>query len=551
MNVRRILGVAVLVAMGGGGAMSARGDVFQLKDGRVLSGSMSRDVSGGALIHEEDGTTVAVKPGDVVRTTLTSKITPEQAANSEWTRDAALIKQSGDLQTIISLHQQFLDKYGSQAIAAMVRESMTEYEKLAKQDGVKFRGRWMPAAQVDVTLQQWESKAAPAVTLYKAGQLRAALLEARHVIDADGANPNALQIAGLAAYRLNNLAAAVDYFTALADADPSDVMAENNLGVILFTSGRQAESLGHYARALQAAPTQRLVADNVLEALAAFTGSVDAPIYQNLVRQFSQSESRIESVMATRGLYRYGATWVPTAVADRLNGNLQAIKNAMARLDSAYQGQQQGGGSIADQLRQATDEYNNTLLSIQYLSNAMLNGSGGGDLAARRQSLLNDLERERQVKTALEAKRDALVTGSPDLFAEAARLKAALADAQKLGYAGVQRIMDLGEAENPPSPVVIAMPPPFVSQPVIAQQVVPVVPAPLPSTPAVAYNDPYQQVYGGGGFVPILLVPQRLHDGHHGFNNGITPIVPVRGPVAPVGPRQPSLDGLPNNGNRG
>jgi tetratricopeptide (TPR) repeat protein len=560
MGTQRFFKMVLVAAVAS--AIPAYGDLFQLKDGRVLSGTMARDGGGDAVIHTEDGSTVTVKPGEVVRTTLTSRLTPDEAANSEWTRDAALIKQANDLPTIIALHEQFLKKYPDQAIAATVRKSQAEYEKLMKQDGVKFRGRWMPAAQVDVTLRQWAAKAAPAMTLYKSGQLRAALVEARRVIDADASNPNALEVAGLAAYRLNNLNGAADYFAALVEADPADVLAENNLGVILFSNGRQAESLGHYTRALQAAPTQRLVADNVLEALAAFTGSVDAPVYQNLVRQFNQSEGRIEAEMATTaggGLYRYGATWVPAAEAARLNGNLQAIKTAMARLDSAYQGQQQDGGTIAEQLKQATDDYNNTLASIQYLNSAMLNGTGGSDVVARRQALLSDLERERQQKAALEAQRDALVTGSPDLFTEAARLKVALAEAKRIGYTGVQRIMDVGEAENPPAPVVIAMPPPFVSQPVVVQ-VVPVVPAPAPQTPAVAYNDPYQQVYGGGeGFVPLIVLPQRggegLHDGmrgdgHRGVITG-TPIVPARGPVAPVGPRSPSLDGSTNGGNRG
>jgi tetratricopeptide (TPR) repeat protein len=503
------------------------------------------------VIRGEGGTSVTVKPEDVVKTTLTSRITPEQAANAEWTRDAALIRQSVDLQGIISLHEQFLAKYGSQAIAATVKGSLAEYEKLAKQDGVKFRGRWMPAAQVEVTLRQWSAAAVPATKLYKAGQLRAALAEAKRVVDGDAANPDALVIAGLACYRLNNLAGAADYFAALAEADPSSVLAENNLGVILFTSGRQAESLVHYTHALQADPMQRMVADNVLEAFAAYSGATDAPVYKNLVRQFNQCESRIEATMAARGMYRFGATWVPTAEAARLNGNVQAIKNAMAQLDATYQGQQHDGGSIADQLKQATDDYNNTLTSIQYLNSAMLDGTGGLDVAVRRQSLLNDLERERQQKAALEAKRDALVTGSPDLFAAAAHLKTALADAQRVGYTGVQRIMDLGEAENPPAPVVIAMPPAFVPEPVLVQRVVPVVPA--PAVPAVAYNDPYAQVYGGG-FLPLVIIPPRGGEGFHGGENGEghrgisggTPMVPVHGPVAPAGPHSPSVDGTTN-----
>ncbi len=278
-----LMAAAIAVTPWMGTMGQARGDVIELKDGRSLSGSMSRQ-EGSVVIETEDGGRVVVGPSDVARVRLTSNVTTLEAANSEWTRTAALIRQANDLPTIIALHQKFIDKFPQPAYSEGVRVSLVQYQKLAAQGGVKFRGRWMPAAQVQVTVRQWKDEAAPALALYHAGELRAALQAAQGVLDHNAGNPDAATIAGLAAYRLNDLKSAETHFTMLAANDPSSVLAENNLAVILFQRGRQAESLNHYVRALQAKPDNRLLADNIQEAMNAYSGNMDAQPYKDLVQ---------------------------------------------------------------------------------------------------------------------------------------------------------------------------------------------------------------------------------------------------------------------------
>ncbi len=548
---RAIIGAFIVMTAGNGAALA---DVIELKDGRILSGTSIRhgDI---AEIRVDGGASISVKPDDIIRTTLTSTTTPEEAATAEWTRDTALIKQASDLPTIIDLHQKFLQRFPDQQLSPIVSGSLEVYQRLQNQNGVKFRGRWMPAAQVDVTLRQWQSAAAPAAALYKAGKLRPALDAAKQLIAHDAANPQALTLAGLTAYRLDDLRASIDYFTALAEADPSDALAQNNLAVVLFSEKREVESLSHYTQALQAAPSNRLLADNIMEALHAYRGSTDAPLYQKLVRQFQQAETRLESDMAKRGLFRYGSTWVTQPQLDRLNATIQAITSAMAELQSQYQSAQQDSIAIADQLKTATDDYNNTVVSVQYLNSTMLQSGGDVGLSSRRDALLADLERSRQLKASLEAKRDALVTGRPEMFAQAAKLKTQLADATKSQFTGVQRIMDLGEAENPPPPTVVPLPPPVLVTPqIIVHQ-----DAPPNLAPPGDSNLAYQQIYnvGSNAVVPIFVIPpqqRRDHQRHDNEKNAPPPLSPIFPQIIvprPTGPTPFSGSTAPTNKHDG
>ncbi|HUO10931.1 MAG TPA: hypothetical protein VM008_21695 [Phycisphaerae bacterium] len=545
------LAVSVVV-----GSAVGWGDVIELKDGRTINGTLVRQ-GDEVMITGEDGSVVRAKPGDVTKVTLTSSMSVAQASDSDWTRAAAEIRRADDLQTIIEIHQKFLEKYPDEAVSPKVRTSMEGYQKLLEQHGVKFRGRWMPQAQVQVMMQEWSDRAKPALVKYRAGDLRGALEAAKGAIKADGANPDALTIAGLASYRLNMTGNARDYFASLVQNDPSSVLGENNLAVILFEQKRQAESLVHYGKAMQASPDNRFVADNIMEALNSYVGGggdVNSPAYVNLVRQFQQSESRIETQMARRGMYRYGSTWVPPAMLDRLNGNLQAIKNAMAQLDSQYQAGKTAMAQLDQAIAAATNDYNTTSLNISYLDSLISTSTGDvSSYIAQREDLARALQGIGQRKAKLEAERQnaaASVEVAPD---QAAKLKAAYAAALANQFTGVQRMMDWGEAENPPGPTIVQIPSPV---PVVLPP-----PGQMPEQVQQELTDSYQQMETPLGLVPVIGIPVPVrrgggdHDGRHGgWDHGgrgggsAVPLGPST-PTLPVAPRMnvlpPTVNGIP------
>ncbi len=525
----------------------SRADVIELKDGRVIVGTLLRK-GDDVTITSEDGKSINARPGDVTRVTLTSTVTPTQAADAEWTRDAAEIRRSDSLPAIIDLHQKFLDKYPDAAAAPSVRTSLDQYKELAKENGVKFHGRWMPEAQIQVQVQEWSDRARAALIKYRVGDLQGALDSAKGAIKDDPANPDALTIAGLAAYHLNMTGDARDHFTALTQGDPATVLGENNLAVILFSQKRQVESLIHYAHALQAAPDNRFVADNIEEALYAYTnngGDLNAPAYTGLVRQFQQAESRIEATMARKGLYRYGSTWVPAGVMDRLNANLQQIKNAMTQLDSQFQAARAATAALDNAIAQATNDYNTTALNLSYLDSLLASTTGDvGNILQQRDDLQRTLQAIADKRAKLVADRqnaDATLQSAPT---QADKLKAAYAAASTTQFTGIQRIMDWGEQDNVPPPTIVQIPAPNSIQ----------LPAPAP-TPAPApqqqtRTDNYHQLTTPLGLVPVIPVPIPINqgDGHHHDHNGGNPghnqNIP-NGPLTPQLPVAPRVIVLP------
>src|SRR6186713_192537 len=76
-------------------------DLIDLKDGRKLSGSMSRqgDV---IAIKTDDGRTITAKPDEILKVTLTGSVSPVDAAAAEWTRITQQIRTADDIRTILS-----------------------------------------------------------------------------------------------------------------------------------------------------------------------------------------------------------------------------------------------------------------------------------------------------------------------------------------------------------------------------------------------------------------------------------------------------------------
>src|SRR4051812_36592546 len=208
-------------------------DIIELKNGQKYTGTMSRQ-GDSVVIKTEDGQSVTAKPADVLRVTLTGGSAPStpDSAGAEWSRISSQIKTADSLQAIIDLHQKFLAKYPNAPEADDVRSSLQVYQNLAASGGVKFRGRWMPREQIEVTIRQWKDTARPVVDLYHLGKTKEALDSAKSLLKQDDQNPDLLTVAGLAAVRNNTLPLAHSYFAALASADPTNVLAENNLAVV-------------------------------------------------------------------------------------------------------------------------------------------------------------------------------------------------------------------------------------------------------------------------------------------------------------------------------
>jgi tetratricopeptide (TPR) repeat protein len=443
-----------------------RADIIELTDGRKFNGTMAR--TGDVItIKVDDGKVVTVKPGDIARITLTSVVSAEEAAAQEWTRVGAQVKAADDLRAVIDLYKGFAEKYPRAKQAGEAQSMLARYESIADKDPVKFRGKWMPRAQVGVVMKRWTEAARPALELYKAGRTRETLEAVKAVLADDDQNPDALTLGGLAAYRSNNLAQAKTYFTNLAAADPTSVLAENNLAVIATGQKQAGEAFVHYGKALQIMPGQRLLLDNIAEALNAYVaggGDKNSTAYRALAKAYEPAEARMEETMGQEDMVRWGATWVTKVQREQLVAAQERMRDQMGRLESQYTAARNALTNLDAQIKRATADLQNDQDTINTCTARLLASQGlTGDVtafyASLREVAATNYGRTLNYRGQLQAQFDQLVTGTKDFLAAAEKLKTALAAGGASGqYTGVQRIIDVGETENPPAPAGVADP---------------------------------------------------------------------------------------------
>ena len=118
----------------------------------------------------------------------------EDTAKAEWGKLSVQIKNETNLETIIGMHDRFLDKYADAAMAASVMASKEEFETLLKSGAAKFHGRWLAKDKLGVLQQQWRDDAAVAREFYRDGKFREALDAAMTRLLARGANPRSISI---------------------------------------------------------------------------------------------------------------------------------------------------------------------------------------------------------------------------------------------------------------------------------------------------------------------------------------------------------------------
>jgi hypothetical protein len=470
-RMKQMLVTAVLATA----ALPAWGDVIELRDGRKIYGTMSRQ-GNQIVIKGDDGKTTMAAQADVLHVTLTAPTRPASPAGpapaadiakSDWTRAAADIKKADNLQTVIDLHEKFLEKHPDSPMAQDVKKSLDVYQTLANANARKLYGQWMTEEQIDSTLKAWTEAARPARSAYREGRMKDALESARVLLAKDDRNPEALIVAGMAAYRTNVLPLAQRCFTTLAESEApraAALLAQNNLAVIAWQQKQPTEGLQRYLKALQLDSSNRSLLDNITAAINAYTrngGDKKAPGFRTLNEQYLRAEARMEGEMANRGLYRYGSQWVTKDDQERLKENAAAIHGRMEALDAQFKATRDQLVILDTQAKQANAELAsaNSALAIadsQLIQLSQSRTTGGqqaaqpGNLQLRRNLAAQDVQRANQKLSVVMSKRAQLQSAAPDFFGEADKLKAQLAAAEAASV-GEQHIMDLGDvAPEPP-----------------------------------------------------------------------------------------------------
>ena len=174
----------------------------------------------------------------------------------------------------------------------------------------------------------------------------------------------------------------------------------------------------------------------------------------------------------------------------------------MAQLDTQYAAARKSLATLEGQIRQTADDADSYARAVQFNDAQILIGTQRSlDVSyyySQRDAAAQNYDRSMRFKAQLATQHDQMAGAARDFFAQADRIKAAMASGSLTGqFTGTQRIIDLGDVANPPAPASVPDPvalPELKAPPTIINQ------PPPPATPPIVMPVP----------VPVpVVVPGR------------------------------------------
>jgi tetratricopeptide (TPR) repeat protein len=348
MRLHTLLAVVIL-------ASPAWGDIVHLNDGSSISGDIKK-AADGWYVTDTHGKITHLS-ADVVRSIeLAPRGDPKDVAVSRLVSLRHSVEALGDLKQIIDRYQKFIDQNKEFPVADDARKDLATWKDRLAKGMVKVGGNWVTAEQRSTLQEKALLAADQARELLKQNKLREADAAVSKALEVDPTNVSALYLKGLIAYRQDQIPIARKAFEAVKDVMPDHGPALNNLAVILWRQNQQMAAIGVYVQAMQAMPVNRQLLNNVAEALNALTDDQRRGILgQKAIKIWSEQDAQLQQLMMTKGLYRWGATWVDKEQFDKLQVAEKEVKDKIAKLEADFTDAQSKLNTIDAQKRQNQD----------------------------------------------------------------------------------------------------------------------------------------------------------------------------------------------------
>ena len=316
-------------------AAAARADVLILDDGTRVEGKASKDGDQWIVIdnsgHETD------VPADRI---VSFHLGSGQAGGTAAERLATLRSSSAalsDLPTIIHRFQKFIDQNPGTPEAEQAQSDLADWQKKLDENCVKVGRQWLTPSQRDAMIASEAETAVKIGDLVRQHQMQDAADAITQALELDPADPAALYLNGLVLADAGNTADARAQFAAVNKTVPHHAPTLNNLGVLVFRQKFTPAALASFTQAMQASPFNRIVLDNVAEALHAVRkDESDASPVIAAAQMFVEEDRHLQKTQAAKGLYRWGSTWVTSAQLQELNIEEQTIQQKLAVLQTDY-----------------------------------------------------------------------------------------------------------------------------------------------------------------------------------------------------------------------
>jgi tetratricopeptide (TPR) repeat protein len=320
-------------------ASTAWADAVVLKDGTRIEGDVKR-TEGGWTVTSPDGKSTDLAADDV-RTIEVGGAGKTNAAESA--ENLASLRRSVEAiaspAEAIERYRRFLDQNKGTPSIDDAKSDMAVWQDRLDRGLVKVGAQWVTPAQKSEMASQATTVARQAVDLLKQGRTNEAEPVIQQALDADPQNAAALYLRGVMLYGQAQLVAARKAFESVIATLPAHAPSANDLAIILWKQNQQMGAMRYYEAAIIASPVNKLLLDNVAEALAALPQDQRRnPIAVRVFHRFTEQDAQLQTIMAQTGWHRWGSTWVDQATLDKLKGKEQEIDDQIKKDEDAIAG---------------------------------------------------------------------------------------------------------------------------------------------------------------------------------------------------------------------
>lgn len=422
----------------------AAADVVHLTDGTSVEGTLKRD-SGGWTVTTAAGKTVFVPDERVWSIDKTGGVDPASAD----ARLASLRRAMENITspaTAVERFAQFIQQNkGTDAAREAQKDLDTWKDRLARKL-VRVGGEWVTPEQhremVRGTLAQIEQ----ARELIRQGRLRDADAVVGRVLEVDPDNVAGLYLRGVLSFKEGQLGTAKKHFEAVRKHLPDHGPTLNNMGVVLWQQKQPLAAVAYYDMAMAASPRNRIILDNVAEALNALRpADRDMQTAKRAAKRFIEQDTELQKELAQEGLHRWGATWVTAEKLAEIKAAQEKIKLKIEQLRQEYE-------KVRDRIAEIESriDANERTMRRMVIDRTVVDSATGRALQLPLPGLYYDLRRENR---RLEDDR-ADQLARLDAFGE--KVRAVEQESPVPAYSGLHRLI---EVEGTPLPAMPGDPP--------------------------------------------------------------------------------------------
>lgn len=315
----------------------ARADVVHLNDGRSIEGDVKRTAEGWNVVVDGETTQFATEEVKSIEVGTSAAGPAKDGGLASLRRSLANVS---DASQAVERYKRFIANNEKSAPAAveMGKADLLVWQDRADRKLVKVGEKWLSRDDADAARAKAVAELSVARDLMLEGRTKDAKVMVDAALAADAQNATALYLRGVQAYAEGDVPVARRSFDATVNA-----MAEahgptlNNLAVVMMRQNQSPAALVTYAKALQAPPADARVLDNVAEALNASGNDAKlANAVKKLAAVFQPIDVAVAAQMAKRGMYRWGASWIPQADMERLQAEEKLAKEKIEKAEVEF-----------------------------------------------------------------------------------------------------------------------------------------------------------------------------------------------------------------------